>query len=137
VSEKITRRRLLERGAVVAGASLAGSAVAGPALASRRKPAIFLTQKTTINYWTWAWPPDPKQKKAAEAAFAKAVPSVELKVKQFAYPDYLVALKTGIPNGTAGEVVGLQTGSLGRQYHSFLEPLDALARRDLGGVNWA
>jgi ABC-type glycerol-3-phosphate transport system substrate-binding protein len=133
MSESISRRRLLERGAAVAGAGLAGSVVAGPALGAARKPAIFLRrQKTTITYWTWAWPPDPKQKKATEAALAKVLPTVDLKVKQFAYPDYLVALKTGIPNKTAGEVVGLQTGSLARQYVDYLEPLDGLARKTFG-----
>lgn len=133
---QLTRRRFLQGAAAVAGTGLAGSALSESAHGARRR-AVFLRKKVTVNYWTWAWPPDAKQRKRAEAAFAKAEPSVELKVKQFAYPDYLIALRTGIPNGTAGDVVGLQTGSLGRQYYRFLEPLDALARRDLGGTDWA
>lgn len=130
----VTRSRFLRR----AGLTAAGAAAAGaiPSLAGAR-PAVFLAKKTTITYWTWAWPPDPKQRAAAEAAFRKAEPGVELKVKQFGYPDYLVALKTGVPNKTAGEVLGLQTGSMGRTYAPFLLPLDKLAQRDLGGKDWA
>jgi ABC-type glycerol-3-phosphate transport system substrate-binding protein len=132
----ITRDRFLKRaGLVGAGVAFGGGMLADTAVA-RTRAAIFLRKTVTITYWTWAWPPDPKQKAAAEAAFAKAEPSVALKVKQFAFPDYLVALRTGVPNKTAGEVLGLQTGSMGRTYHSFLLPLDRLAVRDLGGTNW-
>lgn len=130
--KRLTRRQVVQGAVAVTAAGVFAETAAA-------RPAVYLSRlgnRTTITYWTWAWPPDPKQKKRAEEAFARAEPTVELKIKQFAYPDYLVALRTGVPNGTAGEVVGLQTGSLGRQYSRFLEPLDALAKKDLGGASW-
>jgi raffinose/stachyose/melibiose transport system substrate-binding protein len=134
----VTRGQFLKRaGAVAAGAAVGGSAFAEVAGARISRPAISVKEKVSLTYWTWAWPPDPKQKAAAENAFAKAEPTIDLQVKQFSFPDYQLALKTGVPNGTAGEVLGLQTGSMGRTYHSFLLPLDKLAARDLGGTSWS
>ena len=109
-----------------APASSAGGASSAPAIS---KPV-------TISLWTWAWPEADQGGDDYVAAFKEAEPNITLEIKKYPFPDYLTALRTGVPNGTAGEVLHLQTGSLLAQYAQFLQPLDELAARDWGG-DWA
>jgi raffinose/stachyose/melibiose transport system substrate-binding protein len=126
----MTRRGLLES-AVVAGGGLALLGAAGSASA---RP--FITRKkVSIDYWTWhhiSQVPTEKGRDRIKQAFEKANPGVSLNVKIFPYPDYLTALKTAIPAGSAGHVLGLQNGALVRQYRPFLETLNSLADKDMG-----
>jgi ABC-type glycerol-3-phosphate transport system substrate-binding protein len=125
----LSRRRLLAGGAALAGAAAVGSLLPGTADA---RP--FITQKrTSITFWTWGWITALKGVKGdpAKAAFEKSNPNVSLNVKLFPYADYLTALKTAVPAGTAGEVIAIPTLAVGHQYARYLEPLDALARKDL------
>jgi raffinose/stachyose/melibiose transport system substrate-binding protein len=132
--EGITRTELMKRGAALAATGLVGGALAGPAEASRRRVAVFLNKKVTVTHWTWAWGTT-KPWKDIEAAFTKAHPDYQVKVKLFQQPDYLVALKTAVPNKTAGDVLALTDGSLGRQYNKFLLPLEGPAAK-AWGKNW-
>jgi ABC-type glycerol-3-phosphate transport system substrate-binding protein len=106
-----TRRRFLQTGVAVGG----GLALATPTQAAR---SVFVAQKkVTINYWTWhhiSQVPTEKGKDRIKAAFEKANPNITLNVKLFPYPDYVTALQTAIPSGSAGHVLGLQNGAISR-----------------------
>jgi raffinose/stachyose/melibiose transport system substrate-binding protein len=129
----MTRRSLLEK-AVVAGGGLALLGTAGSAAA---RP--FITRsKVSIDYWTWhhiSQVPTEKGKDRIKAAFEKANPDISLNVKIFPFPDYLTALKTAVPAGSSGHVLGLQNGALLRQYRPYLETLNTLADKGMG-KNW-
>jgi ABC-type glycerol-3-phosphate transport system substrate-binding protein len=127
--EGMSRRRLLASGAALAGAAAAGTILPGVAEA---RPFITY-RRTSITFWTWGWITALKGVKGdpAKAAFEKANPGVSLTVKIFPYADYLTALKTAVPAGTAGEVIAIPTLAVGRQYSRYLAPLDALAHKDL------
>jgi raffinose/stachyose/melibiose transport system substrate-binding protein len=132
--ESTINRRDLIKTAVVAGGGLALLGSAGTAAA---RP--FITRaKTTIDYWTWhhiSQVPTEKGKDRIKAAFEKANPDVTLNVKLFPFPDYLTALQTAVPNGSSGDVLGMQNGALLRQYRQYLETLNPLAEKGMG-KNW-
>lgn len=129
-----TRGTVLKRGAL----AVAGLALVGPPLAQAASARPFITRKRiSLNLWTWAWVTSLPNVKGdpAKAAFERAFPNVDLSVKVFAYPDYLTALKTGVPSGTAGDVIAVPTIAVGRQYARFLQPLDPFVAADLP-KNW-
>jgi ABC-type glycerol-3-phosphate transport system substrate-binding protein len=125
----ITRSKFLRTAAVAGG----GLVVAGPASAGRR---VFITQKkVSLNYWTWhhiSQVPTEKGRDRIKEAFEKANPNITLNVKLFPFPDYLTALKTAVPAGSSGDVLGLQNGALLRQYKPYLARLNEIANERLG-----
>ncbi|GAA3618005.1 hypothetical protein GCM10022236_20330 [Microlunatus ginsengisoli] len=136
----LSRRRLLGVGAAIAGAAVGSgvlSACGGsprPTAASSSKSAPALVKpngKVTLTLWTWAWPEAPADAEL-QKAFETAVPEVTLSVKKFPYPDYTTALRTGVPNGTAGDVLHLQTGSMIKQYAQYLAPLESYTAEAFG-----
>lgn len=131
LSGTLTRQALLKTGAAVGG----GLLLAGPASAR----SVFITQKrVSINFWTWhhiSQVPTENGRDRIKAAFEKANPGVTLNVKLFPYPDYLTALKTAVPAGSAGDVLGLQNGAMVRQYRPYLATLNDLAEKRMG-KNW-
>ena len=142
-SAPLSRRRLLGFGAAIAGGAVGSSLLSAcggsprPPAASSSKSAPALVKpsgKVTLTLWTWAWPEAPADTQL-QNAFQAAVPEVTLQVKKFPYPDYTTALRTGVPNGTAGDVLHLQTGSMIKQYAQYLEPLDSYAS-DAYGADW-
>ncbi|HET6507990.1 MAG TPA: extracellular solute-binding protein [Baekduia sp.] len=141
-----SRRQVLARGSAAAGTAVVGSFLAAcggndsKSTASGAKKAagpakVNLNKTVDITLWTWAWPAPDAGAKTFVAAFEKAEPMVKLKVKQYPYPDYVTALRTGIPNGTAGEVLHLETGSMLRQYAKFLSPIEERVKADWG-ASW-
>jgi ABC-type glycerol-3-phosphate transport system substrate-binding protein len=159
-TDGFTRRRLLERGAVMAAGASAGAALlaacgggsssssssAAPATSAASSGATGagstaaaassgpIAKPVTITFWTWAWPEDPEGANYMKA-FRAAEPNVKVEIKKFPFADYLTALKTALPNGTAGDIVNLTSGSLLRQYASFLAPLDDYASK-AWGADW-
>lgn len=140
VSSTLSRRRLLGMGAAIAGAAVGSSVLSAcggsprPTAASSSPSAPALIKpngKVTLTLWTWAWPEAPADAEL-QKAFETAVPEVSLSVKKFPYPDYTTALRTGVPNGTAGDVLHLQTGSMIKQYAQYLVPLDSYAAEAYG-----
>jgi raffinose/stachyose/melibiose transport system substrate-binding protein len=141
----LSRREVLRRGGAVAGTTVIGSFLAAcggndsSSKATTTKKAgpakVNLNKTVEITLWTWAWPAPDAGAKTLVAAFEKAEPMVKLKVKQFPYPDYVTALRTGVPNHTAGEVLHLETGSMLRQYAQFLTPLEDRVKQDWG-ADW-
>jgi len=134
---------LLTTGAVLTGAGLGAPLLAGcggsprpqaPA-SSKTAPALVKPNgKVKLTLWSWAWPEAP-QDAMLKKAFETAVPEVTLSVKKFPFPDYTTALRTGVPNGTAGDVLHLQTGSMIRQYAQYLAPLGDYATESYG-ADW-
>ena len=141
-SAHLSRRRLLGIGAAIAGGavgsgvlSACGGSPRPTASSSKSAPALVKPSgKVTLTLWTWAWPEAPADTQL-QNAFQAAVPEVTLQVKKFPYPDYTTALRTGVPNGTAGDVLHLQTGSMIKQYAQYLVPLDGYAA-DAFGADW-
>lgn len=130
-SGTLTRQALLKTGAAIGG----GLLLAGPASAR----SVFITQKrVSINYWTWhhiSQVPTENGRDRIKAAFEKAYPNITVNVKLFPFPDYLTALKTAVPAGSAGDVLGLQNGALLRQYRRYLATLNDIAD-DRMGKGW-
>jgi raffinose/stachyose/melibiose transport system substrate-binding protein len=97
---------------------------------------VFIAKKkVSINYWTWhhiSQVPTEKGRDRIKEAFEKANPNITLNVKIFPFPDYLTALKTAVPAGSSGDVLGLQNGALLRQYRPYLAPLNEIADERLG-----
>jgi ABC-type glycerol-3-phosphate transport system substrate-binding protein len=130
--ESTINRSDLLKTAVVAGAGLA-------LLAARpRRPDPSSRERRPIDYWTWhhiSQVPTEKGHDRIKAAFEKANPDLTLNVKLFPFPDYLTALQTAVPNGSSGDVLGMQNGALLRQYRQYLETLNPLAEKGMG-KNW-
>jgi len=130
----VLRASLLGAGALTAAPLLAacGDDDGGTA-APRSAPSLVKPSGTvTLTLWSWAWPEEPAAGKL-KAAFEAAVPEVKLEIKKFPFPDYETALRTAVPNGTSGDVLHLQTGSMIRQYARFLSPVEDLAKQAYGG----
>lgn len=125
-------------GAVAGGTLLAGCGDSGSSNAAKPSAAPSLIKPAgtvTLNLWTWAWPEEPLASRFTKA-FETAHPEIKLNIKKFPFPDYETALRTAVPNGTAGDVLHLTTGSMLRQYSNFLEPLDGLAEQAYG-ADWS
>jgi|SoiMethySBSTD1v2_1073268.scaffolds.fasta_scaffold16547_3 raffinose/stachyose/melibiose transport system substrate-binding protein len=129
----MTRRSVLKSAAMAGG----GLALLGTPGSAAARP--FITRaKVTIDYWTWhhiSQVPTEKGRDRIKAAFEQANPNITLNVKLFPFPDYLTALKTAVPNGSSGDVLGLQNGALLRQYRPYLQTLNTLAEKGMG-KNW-
>jgi ABC-type glycerol-3-phosphate transport system substrate-binding protein len=127
-SAAFTRGKLLKTGAAIGG----GLVLASPASAR----SVFVTQrKVTLNYWTWhhiSQVPTENGRDRIKEAFEKLYPNISLNVRIFPYPDYLTALRTAVPAGSSGEVLGLQNGAMMRQYKRFLVRMNGLADEYLG-----
>ena len=123
---RLTRGSLVKGGLVAAGATM----FAGVPEAAAR---VFITKKSvTLNLWTWGWPTilpntnvDP-----VKQSFEKRHSNITLNVKIFGYPDYLVAMRTGLPARSFGDLFLIPIASVGRQYHNFMLPLDSFVARD-------
>ncbi|GAA1840524.1 ABC transporter substrate-binding protein [Asanoa iriomotensis] len=139
----ITRRTVLRASILGAGAITAAPLLAACGSDSgndtgnspRTAPSLVKPSGTvTLTLWTWAWPEEPLATELKNA-FEQAVPEVKLEVKKFPFPDYETGLRTAVPNGTSGDVLHLQTGSMIRQYTQFLSPLEDLAKQAYG-ADW-
>ncbi|GAA4457446.1 hypothetical protein GCM10023170_053650 [Phytohabitans houttuyneae] len=133
-----SRRTLLRASVLGAGALTTAPLLAacgsddGGTAAPRSAPSLVKPSGTvTLTLWSWAWPEEPAAGKL-KAAFEAAVPEVKLEIKKFPFPDYETALRTAVPNGTSGDVLHLQTGSMIRQYAQFLSPVEDLAKQAYG-----
>ena len=141
IQRSANRRTFLKGSALALGTLAGGSLLAGcgdsPKAAPKVPSAATLikpNKKVELNVWTWAWPAEPQASEFTKA-FEAAVPEVKLNIKMFPFPDYVTALRTAVPNGTAGDVLCVTTGSMIRQFASHLEPLDGLAAQYYGS-NW-
>ena len=135
----LNRTRTLAAVGVIAmaAASLAGcsapkaeTASAAPETASAAPEA---SGPVTITYE--AWGPSQAAMDKIVADFEAANAGVKVKATLLPYADYVTAIKTELASGAGPDVFDLQAGGMLDEFQSLLQPMDPLAKAQLGD-NW-
>lgn len=128
-------RRAKKGAAVVATLALAAAVFTGcstPATAPATTPATAATEPVSLTWWYW----NAFNKDQVIKDFTAANPNVTVTPKQYAYNDYVTAIKPGLSSSQGPDVFQMQPGDLVTNFGPLAVPVEDHMVASLG-ADWA